>query len=134
MAVTFSLLSADVGEVEDGEEAFLLLEVGAVVHLIGAVAGGEREARGGRAALVLHGGRRGAPLPQHSPAFAAFLAQQFFLLLLRGEAEELQELQLLGRRRGEQSRVTPRPLPNPTLTSISIPHPHVHPYPVSTLT
>lgn len=54
--VTFPLFSADVREVEDGEEAFLLLKVGAVVHLVGAVAGGEGEAWGGRAALVLHRG------------------------------------------------------------------------------
>ena len=40
--LTLPLLGADVGQVEDGQELFLLLEVGAAVHVVRAVAGGQR--------------------------------------------------------------------------------------------
>lgn len=42
---TFPLLGTDVSQVEDGQELLLLLEVGAVVHLVGTIAGGQCESR-----------------------------------------------------------------------------------------
>lgn len=89
---TFPLLGTDVRQVEEGQELPLLLEVRAVVHLIGAVAGGQSQSGGRCLPLALDRGRRRASLPQHPPPLPALLRHQLLLLLLGGQAKKLQKL------------------------------------------
>lgn len=89
---TFPLLCTDVCQVEEGQELPLLLKVRAVVHLVGAIAGGQSQSGGRRLSLALNDRWRWASLPQHSPPFPALLRHQLLLLLLGGQAKKLQEL------------------------------------------
>lgn len=89
---TFSLLSADMRQVEDGQELLFLFEVGAVVHLIRTIAGEQGQSWGRRLPLVLNRWGRRASLSQHPPSLPPLLGQQFLLLLLGGQAKKLQKL------------------------------------------
>lgn len=89
---TFPLLGTDVSQVEDRQELLLLLEVGAVVHVVGAVARGQCESRRRRLPLVLNRRGRRASLSQHPPPLPPLLGQQLLLLLLGGQAKKLQKL------------------------------------------
>lgn len=89
---TFPLLGTDVGQVEDGQELPFLLEVGTVVHLVGAVAGRQCQSWRRRLPLTLNRRGRGAPLSQHPSPLPPLLGHQFLLLLLGGQAKKLQKL------------------------------------------
>lgn len=89
---TFPLLRADVRQVEEGQELPLLLKVGAVVHLVGAITGGQSQPGGRRLSLTLNSRWRWASLSEHPPPLPALLRHQFLLLLLGGQAKKLQEL------------------------------------------
>lgn len=88
---TFPLLHAQVIEAEHGEEAFLGLQLRAVVHLLRSKASAKRR----RQTLAGHSRRRRASFPEHPPPLPPLMLQQLFSSRHGGQTEHPQKVQLL---------------------------------------
>lgn len=89
---TSSLLLCDMVEAEDGEEAFLVLQLRAVVHVLWGKAGyqGDRSWP-----LALNSWWGGTPLSQHAPPLPSLYLHHLLPTGQSGQVKHLQKLYLL---------------------------------------
>ena len=103
--LTSPLLRGDVGQAEHLQEALLLLQGGAAVHLRGRVGGGE--GRGAALLPPLSGGRRRrTSLLHHPPPLPPLPLQDLAAVALCGQAQGAQELHFLSGRRWSEGTLS----------------------------